>query len=197
MLSTLPLRLRNIRLALKFKTQGAFAVSLGVKNGAISRWENEKLPDVSLPAHHFEELVRRGVNPNYILGLEDKILLREPNKLEEPNTEYKVENIELVTERFLKQMKDYSVRKKLNTQKEIAKHFEIGEHTLSKLMNGRDVGIDLLYSCGRKMKIDFNYTMYGEGSMYFMPRVDESAEIVRLKKIIDRLLGEESKRIAS
>ena len=196
MFSTLPQRLYNIRLALGFKTQDGFGFDLGLKKGSISRWENEKLRPVELPMKHVETMRDKyGVNPDYILGKDSNMFLDKPVIVNESAEKYAVQDpAKAISERFIKQIRAYASKNNLSTNREIAQYLgHVSEDMLSKIFTGnRTASLDIIYNCGAKIQADFNYTMYGVGSLFFSPNQNKDAEIVRLNKIIDTLIGNDA-----
>lgn len=192
MISTLPQRLYNIRLALGFKTQDGFGFELGLKKGSISRWENEKLRPVELPMKHIETMrVKYGVNPDYILGKDSNMFLDTTSVV---NEKAEQDPSKAISERFIKQIRAYASKNSLSTNREIAQFLgHVSEDMLSKIFTGnRTASLDIIYNCGSKIQADFNYTMYGVGSLFFSPNQNKDAEIVRLNKIIDTLIGNQA-----
>ena len=197
MFSTLPQRLYNIRLALGFKKQDEFGIELGLKKGSISRWENIKLKPVELPMKHIETLRDKfGINPDYVLGKQTEMFLDGAIVLKENEELYnKVDPAKEISLRFVKQIRAFASKNNLSTNREIANFLgHISEDILSKIFTGsRTASLDVIYKCGTMIQADFNYTMYGVGSLFFSPNQNKDAEIVRLNKIIDTLIGNEAK----
>lgn len=191
---TLSKRMFKIRTELGFKTQDELGAALGLGKGTVSRWENGTVKEI--PQKHMIKLEKEfGINSRYIQGLSENMFnVERPLLLEEDVEKYGVDEQALVTERFMKQARMFAQKNDLHSNRDLSKYLGcISEDLLSKISNGtRSASLDVIKKCGTKMKIDFNYTMYGIGSLFYKPTIEYEEELVRLKRVIDALVDNQS-----
>lgn len=193
---TLPEKVFKIRQHLGYKVQDEFGAAIGLGKGSISAWERGHVKRI--PAKWLDVMALKfGINPNYLMGLSDQMLIEDaPMIVQEEAEKYIVDPSDLISERFMRQVTVYSQRSGYKTNRDLA--FELGcisEDMLSKISTGsRTASLDIIYRCGSKMKINFNYTMYGIGAMFYKAEKEWEEEIDRLKRMVDILMNTSEQR---